>query len=136
MRTPAIEGGCFCGAIRYRARAAPIVSMVCHCRSCRRTSGVPAVPWLTFRASEFAFVRGTPAAFASSPPVTRTFCPTCGTSLTYVHAGRPDEVDVTTASLDDPERFPPTYHAWIGEGIGWLRFGDGLPTFAAARPEG
>jgi hypothetical protein len=36
------------------------------------------------------------------------------------------EIDVTTATLDDPEAFPPTHHSWIEEGVRWIRFGDGL----------
>jgi hypothetical protein len=124
-----IEGGCLCGAQRWAARSRPTVSMICHCRSCRRAAGAPAVAWLTFAATDVAFVRGVPVSFRSSPPVTRTFCGTCGTPLTYVHAERPGEIDVTTASLDDPEAFPPTHHAWHADGIGWAAFADGRPVY-------
>lgn len=109
--------------------------MVCHCRSCRRAAGAPVVAWVTFRLPDFSFVRGTAAAFHSSAPVTRTFCPSCGTPLTYVHADRPDEIDVTTVSLDDPAAFPPTHHSWREDSIGWVRFGDGLPTFPTVRKD-
>jgi len=131
-----IAGGCLCGAVRYVARRPPAISMVCHCRSCRRGAGAPAVAWLTFAAGDLAIERGNPATFHSSPPVTRTFCAACGTPLTYVIAERPDEIDVTTASLDRPERFPPTYHAWRGDGIDWALFADDLPTYARGRTEG
>jgi hypothetical protein len=123
------EGGCLCGAIRYVADGEPTASMICHCNSCCRAAGSPVVAWLTFPATRFAFVRGAPSAYRSTTPVTRTFCSRCGTSLTYVHAERPSEIDVTTASLDDPDTFPPTHHSWIGDGAGWLRFGDGLPAY-------
>ena len=127
MANAVTGGGCLCGAIRYIARGAPTVSMICHCNSCCRAAGAPVVAWLTFPARSFSFVRGVPAEFHSTPPVTRTFCPTCGTPLTYVHAERPSEIDVTTSSLDDPEAFPPTYHAWLRDSVRWIRFGDGLP---------
>ncbi len=122
-----IEGGCLCGAVRWSATGAPAVSMLCHCRTCRRAAGSPVVAWLTFAAQDFAVVRGTPSAFHSTPPVTRTFCGSCGTPLTYAHARRPGEVDVTTTSCDDPEALPPTYHAWSAEGVAWMRPADGLP---------
>ena len=133
MNEPYITGGCLCRAIRYRAEAAPTTSMVCHCRSCRQAAGAPAVAWVTFRRAAVSFVAGAPASFYSSPPVTRTFCRACGTPLTYTHTDRPDEIDVTTCSLDDPSAFPPTYHAWLQHRVGWVRFGDGLPTFETTK---
>ena len=51
-------GGCFCGAIRYRAEGAPSNSMICHCKTCRRVAGAPAVAWLTFPVGNFRFIRG------------------------------------------------------------------------------
>src|SRR6201988_3022875 len=103
MANRVTEGGCLCGAIRYVAHGAPTVSMICHCNSCCRAAGSPAVAWLTFPASQFSLVRGSPSEYHSTAPVTRTFCSRCGTSLTYVHAERPSEIDVTTSSLDHPE---------------------------------
>ena len=128
MEREATGGGCLCGAVRYETRGRPSLSMICHCRSCRRAGGAPAVGWVTFAAGDFALLRGAPVAFHSSPPVTRTFCGTCGTPLTYVHAGRPGEIDVTTATLDAPEAFPPAFHAWVADGIPWAQPTDGRPS--------
>ena len=130
------EGGCLCGAVRYRVEDEPTVSMICHCRSCTRAAGSPAVAWVSFRRASFSFTRGEPAKFHSSPPVTRTFCGSCGTPLTYEHRERGSETDVTTSSLDHPERFPPTHHSWVGDGPGWDRFGDGLPAHDKESPKG
>ncbi len=66
-------------------------------------------------------------------PGVRTFCASCGTPLTYTHAERPSEVDVTTCTLDNPEAFPPTYHAWVSHDLAWVRFGDGLTAYHAAK---
>jgi hypothetical protein len=107
--------------------------MICHCDSCARASGAPAVAWVTFAADDFRLLRGAPAELRSSPPVLRRFCATCGTALTYVHAERPAEIDVTTRTLDDPERFPPTHHAWIGDAPAWSRPTDGLPAFERSK---
>ena len=121
------EGGCLCGGVRYQVQGQPTNSMICHCRTCRKAAGAPVVAWLTFALNMFSFVRGTPAEFRSSPPVIRTFCRACGTPLTYVHADRSTEIDVTTCSLDDPEDFPPSHHSWVSHDPGWLHFNDGLP---------
>lgn len=130
----AVEGGCLCGAVRYRAVGPPTVSMICHCSSCARASGAPSVAWVTFTAQGFRLLRGEPAAFRSSPPVMRRFCASCGTALTYAHAERPAEIDVTTRTLDDPERFPPSHHAWIADALAWSRPADGLPAFEGSKP--
>jgi len=135
MTNESVVGGCFCGAVRYEARGKPANSMVCHCRSCRRVTGAPAVAWLTFAIADFHFTQGSPAEFKSSDPVRRTFCRECGTALTYRHERFPDTVDITTASLDDPAMFPPTHHSWLEDDIAWVRFGDGLPSFPQWRTE-
>ena len=115
------DGGCLCGAVRYRAIGAARFPTLCHCASCRRAAGAPAVAWVTFPLAAFSFVRGEPARFRSSPPVTRAFCPRCGTPLTYQHDAFAGDVDVTTASFDEPERFPPLDHTWTSERLSWWR---------------
>jgi len=129
----AIEGGCFCGAVRYSATANPLGSMVCHCRTCRAVAGAPVVPWVTFDKSAFAWTRGQPAILKSSSSVTRTFCSACGTPLGYENAGTPTEIDITTCSLDDPNAFPPTHHSWLSHDLNWIRLGDGLPTYPKSK---
>ena len=129
MATRILEGGCLCGAIRYRVTGEPSNSMVCHCGSCRKAAAAPVVAWVTFPATRVEFTRGQPTEFRSSDPVRRTFCPSCGTPLTYRHSDSPSTIDVTTCSLDDPQAFPPTHHSWLSDDIAWVKFGDGLPTF-------
>ena len=133
MPAPHVEGGCFCGALRYRLARAPVGSMVCHCQSCRRLFTAPVVAWLTVGEKDFAFTQGEPAVFSTSSPVTRWFCATCGSHVAYVHSGDPGSVEVATCSLDDPAAFPPTHHSWLSHDLPWVRFGDGLPTFPQSR---
>jgi hypothetical protein len=129
------DGGCLCGAVRYRATGAPGLPTLCHCASCRRAAGAPAVAWVTFAPERFAFVRGEPARFRSSPPVVRSFCGRCGTPLTYVHEAFAG-VDVTTGSLDAPERCPPVDHTWTSERLPWWRPEPRWPELPRSRVEG
>ena len=131
-----VAGGCLCGAVRYRVTGTPTNTMICHCRTCRRAAGSPVVAWLTFSTGDFQFTRGQPVEFSSTAPVRRTFCGSCGTPLTYAHQDSPASIDVTTCSLDDPHSFPPTHHSWLSDDVGWVRFGDGLPTYPQSRPNG
>lgn len=127
------EGGCFCGLIRYRVEGEAADSMICHCQTCRRVAGSPAVAWVTFEKARFAILKGKPAEFHSSQAVRRSFCTSCGTPLTYEHKDQGATIDITTCSLDEPGAFPPTHHSWLSHDIAWLRFGDGLPTFQQSR---
>ena len=128
-----IEGGCHCGAVRY-AIAEVRASMVCHCRTCQRVAGAPVLAWVSVAADDYRVTKGEPASYASSPGIARTFCAACGTQLTYASA--PDEIDVTIASLDDPDAFPPTHHSWLSHNIAWIKFGDDLPSFSKSRSDG
>jgi hypothetical protein len=129
METDPREGGCICGRVRYRVAREPLGSAICHCESCRRASGAQSVAWLTLPFDGFSFVSGAPQEYRSSPGVSRTFCGECGTSLTYRHDEEPDSIDVTNASLDLPEEFPPTHHIWLEDKVAWEIVNDGLPRF-------
>lgn len=130
------EGGCLCGAVRYRATGATSHPTLCHCVSCRKACAAPLVAWVTFPKEGFAFVRGEPGRFRSSEPVERTFCGRCGTPLTYAHDDFPDAMDVTTCSLDDPSAFPPADHTFTSQRLPWMAADEGLPSFPRSRYEG
>jgi hypothetical protein len=114
-----IEGRCLCGAIRYRINGTPSWSIICHCRSCRLASAAPSVGWLTVARADFTVLSGEPRRFASSPGVLRGFCGDCGSPLTYQNDRSPGTVDITTATLDDPTRFPPTHEVWLEHRLPW-----------------
>ena len=124
-----IEGGCFCGAVRYRATAEPTARTLCHCESCRRASGAPTVAWVIFPAAAFAIVAGKLREHRSSEHVARSFCGDCGTPLVYRSDRRPDVVDVPTATLDEPDAFAPEREIWTGEKLAWETLNDALPQF-------
>ena len=131
MRT----GGCYCGSIRYEASGPAISQAICHCTMCRGTSGAPCVAWFTVPSQAFRILVGQPTRFRSSDHATRTFCPTCGTQLTFADDGSPDEVDVTTCSLDAPAEVPPRGHIFTRSQIPWLKLADGLPQYAGSRSD-
>lgn len=126
------EGGCMCGAVRYRVDGEPSDSGYCHCRMCQRAVGAPVVPWGTWPAERFAWLAGEPKTFASSEKGERSFCSVCGTSLTFVDPTEPGQVDVTLATLDDPTAVPPTSHGWTESQVPWLEIADKLPRHAGS----
>ena len=121
------DGGCLCGALRFRVTAAPLDSGYCHCRMCQRTSGAPVVAWTTFPAAHFAWIAGKPGTFASSAHAKRQFCPHCGSYLVFRSEDFPAEVSVNTASFDDPEAFAPRKHIFTESRISWFDTADELP---------
>lgn len=127
------EGGCFCGAIRYRAHGTPEDPSICHCSICRRTSGAPMVAWATFPTRQIEWLKGEPRRFMSSAKAERSFCSDCGTALTFTFVKTPDRTDVTLASLDQPGRITPLDHIYTTTRIPWVRLADGLPTFPEDR---
>ena len=127
MGNPRYPGGCFCGAVRYEAAGSARTLCYCHCESCRRAAGSPLVAWGTFDRGSFRVTRGTLAEFRSSKPVVRGFCASCGSCLTYRHEARPDEIDVTLGTLDEPTRLLPQMHVWVADKLPWVKIADALP---------
>ncbi|MES2710197.1 MAG: GFA family protein [Pseudomonadota bacterium] len=128
-----VEGGCLCGAVRYEASGEPFHATFCHCRTCQMAAGAPVIAWVTFPTDGFRWTKGAPATFASSEDVARGFCGNCGTTLTYDSAKYPDEIDIASATLDNPAIAPPGDHIWVRSRQPWMRCDDGLPEFQTRR---
>jgi hypothetical protein len=129
-----LQGGCFCGAVRYEIEGTPPRTTHCHCIHCRRTSGAPFVTWAECNASQFRFTAGDPGRYASRPGVERRFCTRCGTQLTYQRAAESGSIDVTAASLDTPSAVQPQDHLWCDRMLPWVHLSDGLPRHPLRRP--
>jgi hypothetical protein len=127
-----MQGGCFCRFVRYEADGLPFDQTNCHCSICRRTSGAPFVSWFSVARTDLRFTAGQPHELRSSEHGTRTFCPRCGTPLTFWSTRFPDQIDVTIGSLDDPESVRPRDHTQTSTALSWVRLGD-LPAFAESR---
>jgi hypothetical protein len=132
MNSNIIVGGCLCGSIRYEATGQPYNITHCHCLDCRRSSGAPFVTWASFRRSDFRFTTGKPRELPWAGRL-RSFCPDCGTPLTFLARPDADEVDVTVCSFDQPTAVTPADHVWIDDRLHWVRLADGLPTYRQKR---
>jgi hypothetical protein len=112
------SGGCQCGAVRYALYAEPYGTHICHCRMCQKAFGACYAPLTLIRYKDFAWTRGAPAIFQSSPDVDRGFCSACGTPLTFAHKGS-DYFGISVGSLDQPERVKPEIQIGIESRIAW-----------------
>ncbi|NBA98520.1 GFA family protein [Pseudomonas sp. R5(2019)] len=122
------EGGCHCGASRYRITG-PLQDIAhCHCSICRRVSGAPVTTWITVPASRFEWLHGVAAQYRSSASCTRYFCSGCGAQLALVTTLSPDTVDVTIGTLDQPELAIPERHIWTTTRLPWLHLDEHLPS--------
>jgi hypothetical protein len=124
-------GGCFCGNIRYEISGELLNETVCHCPGCKKSSGAAALPWITVKTADFKLTQGELAEVRSDKyPKTscdgaggvRTFCPKCGTPISFKGDGRADrEIDVTVGSLDDPTAFTPKEDVGPEYRLPWIR---------------
>lgn len=132
---PPFEGGCACGAVRYRCDAKPFLMFQCHCRDCQRASGGPFVAAMLVPANAFRFVKGAPTYYAtpstSGGKHVRGFCGICGSRLTGGQKdGEPSTfVGLAVSSLDDPGGFKPQMHFFASHAQDWDRIADELPRY-------
>jgi hypothetical protein len=127
--TTFFEGGCLCGAIRYRAATAPVRGVLCHCEMCRRHSGAPALAFVHFPIESFDWLGAEPSAYRSSEFAERTFCPQCGSTLGMREEVLKDRVQICVGTLDEPNRVRLDDHVWTRSRIAWFDTTDALPRF-------
>lgn len=133
-----IEGGCLCGAVRYRCTAEPMIAGHCHCNDCRRTSGTGhgshmAVPEVAFSIDGEVKTYERPA--DSGNMVHRKFCPNCGGPVYSTNSGMPGVVVIRASSLDDQEHFKPQLIVYAERAASWDLMDSNLPSFATMPPE-
>jgi hypothetical protein len=123
------EGGCLCGAVRYRATARPLRGVICHCSICRRHSGAPALAFVHFPVAAFAWLTAEPSWYRSSRYAQRGFCAACGSTVAMREEALRDRVQICVGSLDDPHKVRIDDHVWTSERIAWFDIKDDLPRF-------
>jgi hypothetical protein len=114
------EGGCLCGAIRYRASGAPLRTSICHCSQCRRETGSALPAFVTWPRDRLEILKGKPAGIRLSTIATREFCRDCGSPLFWRGDTGPN-ITVYLGSLDDAETMPkPSYQLWTERRVHWV----------------
>ena len=127
-----LEGGCYCGAMRYKVEGEPIMAAQCHCRECQYITGGSPNVFIIMPADGFAYTKGEPSSFTRSDienPVTREFCPKCGTHLLTRAPGLPHGLIIKVGGLDDPSVFDPQMAIFTVDKQPFHQIAEGLPTF-------
>lgn len=122
----ALHGGaCRCGLISAEMKAEPVHASYCHCRDCRKQTGAPVMAFVVFNDQDVTWF-GTPKTFRSGG-VERSFCEHCGSQIGYRDDELPGEVYLTLGFMDEPERYPPSFHAFEKRRLPFLHIADELP---------
>jgi hypothetical protein len=110
-----LEGGCACGAVRYRLTAPPLIVHACHCRDCQKLTGSAFVlnMWIEKSCVEadHNLLKSFMLKAGSGKPHEVFFCGNCMTRLSSkYHAAPGDTLLVRAGTLDHPERVTPDVH--------------------------
>jgi hypothetical protein len=127
-----LEGGCYCHGLRYVAEGEPMMKAECHCRECQYITGGAPNLFIAMPAAGFAYTHGEPKRFARADlerPVTREFCPECGTHVVTRSPGFP-AVIIKVGTLDDPSLFGgPDLAIYTVDAQSFHQIPPGIPTF-------
>ena len=130
-----LEGGCTCGAVRYRLTSAPIFVHCCHCRWCQRETGAAFALNAMIEAERVVVLQGqphivdTPSNSGKGQKIAR--CPVCSVALWSNYAGAGDAVRfVRVGTLDTPDALPPDMHIFTASKQPWVVLPAGVPVVA------
>ncbi len=132
QQTVAMDGGCACGAVRYRMNAKPIIVHCCHCTWCQRETGSAFAVNAFVEASEVEIMKGEPVQTAlpslSGKGQMLWRCADCGVALWSNYSGAGPKFNfVRAGTLDDPSRVPPDIHIFTSTKQPWVILPDGVP---------
>lgn len=127
-----LEGGCYCGALRYVAEGEPRLKAQCHCRECQYISGGGPNYFLLMPLEGFRYTKGEPKQFTRTDienAVTREFCANCGTHIATRRPGLP-QVILKVGTLDDPKQYTGPFMAiFTVDKQPFHMVPEGIPTF-------
>jgi hypothetical protein len=127
--TPVVrEGGCVCGAVRYRVSGEPLTVYVCHCSDCQRHGGSAFAISMVVRKTDLALVRGEPRAYSvrlEGRSRNGRFCGECATRLWGEPERYPQIAVVRPGTLDDTSWLRPVAHIWTRSAQPWVNIADG-----------
>jgi hypothetical protein len=112
MESEILSGGCACGQLRFEARGAPKRVGLCHCMTCRKTSGSVFNAFVVFPADQVT-ISGESRSWRADH-----FCPQCGSQVFYRDEG--DEIEMKLGAFDRTDIFTPTYETWTKRRESWL----------------
>jgi hypothetical protein len=131
MNTPR-EGGCTCGAVRYRLASEPMFVHCCHCLNCQRQTGSAFVINLLIETDRVEVLTGSPQAVdvprddGSAQRICR--CPVCQVAV-FSQYGWPSVLFVRAGTLDDPTDVRPDVHIYVRSKVRWLALPADVPAF-------
>jgi hypothetical protein len=125
-----ITGGCLCGAVRYEVTGEPVASRICWCKLCQKLGAGSGTVNVVFN-SDDVHIAGTLTTYTntadSGTPMTRGFCPVCGTPVTSQAETRKHQIILRAGTLDDPEVVKPGMTIWTAEAPSWACVSSELP---------
>jgi hypothetical protein len=117
------SGRCACGAIRYECSAEPLLSEICYCRDCQRSSGNASAALMFLPMANFTLTSGSPKYYrvtgTSGFPLERGFCSDCGSPMLVKPHRFPNMIIIAAASLDDTSLFRPQVQMWTRSSPPW-----------------
>jgi hypothetical protein len=126
------EGGCSCGAVRYRLTSDPLFTHCCHCLNCQRQTGSAFVINLLIEADRLELLAGEPQPIEvprDDGSTQRIFrCPRCQVAV-FSEYGRPEVRFVRGGTLDEPSGITPDVHIYTRSKLGWITLPDSVPAF-------
>ena len=124
------EGGCSCGAVRYRLASEPLFVNCCHCLNCQRQTGSAFVINLLIESDRVELLAGEPQAIdvprddGSAQRIYR--CPNCQVAV-FSEYGWPEVKFVRGGTLDEPSSVSPDVHIFTKSKQFWVVLLESVP---------
>ena len=133
------EGGCQCGAVRFRTSDQALRVLACHCKTCKQRTGADYGVGIYLNDDDVEFTKGTPQVFEfhsdeSGRWIRTEFCQNCGSAISWTLELRPGVRGIAGGSYDDPDWFNIEAHIWTSSARSEVSYPDNVKVYEKGLP--
>jgi len=131
------NGGCACGAARYRVHGDPVIGTVCHCKFCQKRLASAFAVLAAFKQEAVELLQGQLSEVEHHSDVSgrwlrMNFCTECGTTVFHTAQLRPGMRMIAAGTFDDPTWFKIDRHIWVQSKLPWVVVPKGVESYPQA----
>ena len=128
-----VDGGCYCGNIKFEAEIDPAGVRICHCTDCQHLTGSAFRVNVSVAKDKIRFSGGEAKTYIktaeSGAKRVHAFCPECGTPVYSTQTGEIKGYGLRVGTIRQRAQLAPRLQQWCRSSLPWAQDIHDMPRF-------